>query len=89
MDIASLGFNAVAIALVVVLTKVLTETFDKDRKLERWYPIIPALLAMPAALLTAKPLAAENWQAIVWSWMGIAGFASWAYKTGKTTILGK
>ena len=89
MDISTLGFNAVAIALVVALTKVLTETLDKDKKLSRWYPLLPALLAIPAAILTAKPLAWSNWQAIAWSWAGIAGFASWAYKTGKSTILGK
>ncbi len=87
MDITLL-FNVAAIAAIIAVTKVIT-TFDGAGRLARFYPLFPLVLAVIPAILLAKPLALANWQAIAMDWFTIGAGAAYAYKLGKTTLLGQ
>jgi len=86
MDLTSIGIDVALVAAIVGLAKILTTVFDPKATLERWYPLLPLMLAIPAAV-------AKFWfegalkialMAFIYS-----ALAAYAYKTGKTTILGQ
>jgi hypothetical protein len=64
-------------------------TFDGANRFTRFYPLIPIILAVIPALLLAKPLTWSNWNGIAWQWFTIGAGSAYAYKFGKTTVLGQ
>jgi uncharacterized membrane protein HdeD (DUF308 family) len=85
MDFANLGLNLGVVAGIIGITRVVT-TFDKDSKLARWYPLIPAVLSIAAAAFLTSP----------WAWgeygknvIIYVGSATYLYKFGKTTVFDK
>lgn len=86
MDLTNIGLEALLIAAIIAASKVITAVFDPKLTLERWYPLLPVIVAIPVAILRfwdKGPLAVAL-NVIIYGF--IAGHA---YKTGKTTILGQ
>jgi hypothetical protein len=86
MDLTSLGIDIALIAAIVAAAKVITTVFDPKATLERWYPLLPLILAIPVSMV-------KYWGAgvlqIVLNTFIYGALAAYAYKTGKTTILGQ
>lgn len=84
MDFLNLGINTAVVAGIIAITKVITG-FDKEGKYARWYPIIPAILGIAAAILATSPFA---WRTFGNNALIYTGAATYLYKVGKTTVLG-
>ncbi len=86
MDLTALGLEAVLIATIIAVTKVLTQVADPGKRFERWYPLIPLILAIPVAVL-------RYWNdgvvKIALQTITYGAISAYVYKTGKTTVLGQ
>jgi len=85
MDFSNLGLNMAVVGGIIAITKVITG-FDKKGKYARWYPVIPAVLGIAAAIFATSPFVWRTFgnNAIIYT-----GAATYLYKVGKTTILDK
>ena len=86
MDWTTLGIEALLVAAIIAGTKILTAALDPGKLAERWYPLLPILLAIPVAIL--------RWWGSPWPQIALKVFiygfiAGHAYKTGKTSVLGQ
>ena len=85
MNLLELGVNGAVIGGIIALTKVLIG-FDKDKKFERYYPILPGILGILAAVFITVPL---RWQEFGKNSMIYGPAAAYIYKLGKTTVFDK
>jgi hypothetical protein len=86
MDLTTIGIDVALVAAIVGVTKVLTFVFDPKAVLSRWYPLLPLLLGIPAAM--AKFWFDGALKVVLMAFV-YGALAAYAYKTGKTTILGQ
>ena len=77
--------DAAIIGAIFAMVEVI-KAFDKERKAARFYPLIVLVMALGAAAFKAVPF---NWQTFGYNAMLYAGSASFIFKFGKTTLLGK
>ncbi len=84
MDILTIGLNAGIIAGIIGLTEVIKKIIPV--KLEGWVIIVPLLLGVAAAVGLTKPL---EWQGVVVNAIIYAGASTYAWKLGKTILVGK
>lgn len=62
------------------------KSLDKDNKFTRFYPVVPLLLGVVAAFATAETI---TFQTVVAKIILYVGPATYIYKFGKTTVMGK
>ena len=86
MDITTLGIDVTMLAAIIAGTKLLTVMIDPAKKLERFYPLVPIILAIPVSMLRYW---AEGPIKIALMVIVFGFIAGHAYKTGKTTVLGQ
>jgi len=86
MNLEQLVVDGAMVGVIVAGTKVLTTMLDPKKRLERWYPIIPIVLAIPLAGLR---YARAGWLEVIVMTLVYGFAAGHAYKTGKTTVLGQ
>lgn len=85
MDFSDLGINMAVVGGIIAITRIIT-TLDKENKLVRYYPVIPAVLAVAVAAFQTEPF---SWQAFGTNFFIYVGAATYIYKFGKTTLLNK
>ncbi len=73
------------IAAILAATEVI-KSFDVNNKLWRFYPVIPLVLGIIAAFATADTL---TFQKVLEKTILYVGPATYIFKFGKTTLLGK
>lgn len=73
------------IAAILAFTEVI-KSFDKDNKYWRWYPVIPLVLGIVAAFATAESI---TFQKVLEKSILYVGPATYIFKFGKTTVMGK
>ena len=80
--------NLVDMAIVGAIMGIMEvlKSFDKDRKLTRWYPLAVLLMGLGAAAFKTNPF---TWQTFGYNVLLYVGASSFIFKFGKTTVLGK
>jgi uncharacterized membrane protein YeaQ/YmgE (transglycosylase-associated protein family) len=85
MDFAKLGLDLGIIGAIIAATKILTLVIDPQKKLERWYPLLPVLIGAAITI----PLFWRDGTLVIIVKAFVYGFgAGHIYKTGKSIILG-
>ena len=85
MDLTTLGLDAALVAAIIAGTKLFTRMLDPRKDFERWWPLLPILLAVPVATLRYWGDGALKVALMVIVYGFVAGHL---YKTGKS-VLGK
>lgn len=73
------------IAAILALTEVI-KSFDTGKKFWRLYPVIPLVLGVAAAFATADAITFQN---VLEKSILYVGPATYIFKFGKTTVMGK
>jgi hypothetical protein len=84
MDIMAIGLNLGVIAGIIGLTEVVKRVVPV--KLEGWVIVVPLVLGILAAMGLTQPL---EWQGVVVNAIIYAGASTYAWKLGKTILVGK
>lgn len=84
MDLATYMDMGV-IGAILALTSVI-KSLDKQEKFTRFYPVIPLVLGIVAAVAKTVPF---QWQLALENLIKYVGVSTYIFKFGKTTILNK
>ena len=79
-----IGLNAGVIAGIVALTTMI-KSLDKNKRLKRFYTLIPFALGILASVFLTQPF---QWQQFGLNCLIYASIASYMYTTGKKVLLG-
>jgi hypothetical protein len=84
VDLLQLGIDLGVIAGIIGLTQVV-KSFDKARKLERWYVLVPVVFGLGAAVALTSPLSVQG---VARNGIAYAGVAALAYMARKKLTVG-
>ena len=85
----SMGLDAGVIVGISFLTLLITKVFDPDKKFSRWYPLIPVVLGLIAAVSFSVVAGSFELSVYIKTSISYAGISAIGYKLIKSTVLNK